>query len=197
MAAAPVLLREQDLAACKVDRRVERGRAPISDLVRVDDLLELVGGGSRGLQVAGGDRDLDLRREPPEAKQRVLRLLQRTRDPGDRGVDLAFGEAQEREARLRLAAQLVRTSGTPPRALRSRRADGGSRRSRSGRRPVMQRSKSWSSSQAASACASAAGQSPRSRSTSARWMRHAPGKPVTSSLSHQRFAASVHSAARR
>ena len=45
--------------------------------------------------------------------------------------------------------------------------------------------------------ASAAGQSPRKRIASARWTRQAPGKPVTSSVSHQRFAASVHSAARR
>ena len=61
----------------------------------------------------------------------------------------------------------------------------------------MERSKSWSSSQASSAWASAAGQSPRSRSTSARWMRQAPGKPLTSSLSQKRLAVSVHSDARR
>ena len=71
-------------------------------------LLELARGGPRGPQVAGGDRDLDLCRKVPEARQRLLDVLQRPRDAGDRGVDLALGEAEEREARLRVASQLVR-----------------------------------------------------------------------------------------
>ena len=57
--AVPVLLGELDAAARDVHDRVECGSAPLADLVRVDDPLELVGRGARGLQVSGRDCDLD------------------------------------------------------------------------------------------------------------------------------------------
>ena len=61
-----------------------------------------------GLQVAGGDRDLDLRRQPPHARERILDPLERAGDARDRGVDLALGEPEESEPRLRISAELVR-----------------------------------------------------------------------------------------
>ena len=57
--AVPVLLRELDPPGGDMDVRVERGSAPLADLVRVDDALELLRGLARRLQVARRDRDLD------------------------------------------------------------------------------------------------------------------------------------------
>jgi hypothetical protein len=87
---------------------IEGCRAAVADLVRVDNLLRLVGRRPRRLRVAGRDRDLDLRRQVAETEQRLLRVLQLSRDPGDGGIDLALREAEERKPRLRLAAELVR-----------------------------------------------------------------------------------------
>ena len=101
-----VALGELDPAVREVDGRVERRRPAAADLVRVDDLLELVRRGARRLQVAGRDRDLDLRGQAPQPRQSgSWASSSARRDPRDRGVDLALGETQEREARLRVAAR--------------------------------------------------------------------------------------------
>ena len=87
---------------------VECGGPASADLVRVDDLLGLVHGRARRLEIAGGDRDLDLRGKAAEPVERLGCLLERSADPGDCGVHLALGEPDEREPRLRLAPELVR-----------------------------------------------------------------------------------------
>ena len=101
--ALPVLLGEQDPAAGDVHGRVERGGAPPADLVRVDDALELVRRGARGLQVARRDRNLDERGEGREAwRNGASTSSSACRDPGERAVDLALREPQEREPGLRV-----------------------------------------------------------------------------------------------
>ena len=104
----PVLLREPDLATREVHGRVERGSASTTDLVRVDDLLALVGRRASRLEIAGGDGDLDLRGKSAEAEERLRGVLERACDPGDGRVDLPLGEPEEREARLRIPAHLAR-----------------------------------------------------------------------------------------
>ena len=82
--------------------------ASVADLVRVDDPARAPRRPSRGPEVAGGDGDLDLGRKAAEPEERLLDLLERARDSRHGRVDLALGETEEREARLRIAAQLVR-----------------------------------------------------------------------------------------
>ncbi len=91
-----------------MDRRVERGSAPLSDLVRVDDLLELLRRGTRGLQVTGCDRDLHQRGKRTQPHERRLDVLQEVRDACDRALDLPLGEAEEREPGLGIPPPLVR-----------------------------------------------------------------------------------------
>ncbi len=67
-----------------------------------------VGRRPRGLQVSGSDRDLDLCRQSPEAEERLCGVLNGSRDPCHCSVDLALGQPEEREARLRLAAHFAR-----------------------------------------------------------------------------------------
>ena len=104
----PVSLGELELAEGVVNGGVEGLGAAITDLVRVDDALELVRGGARGLRVGSGDRDLDLSRQAPQARQGILHLFERARDPRERGVDLALRQAQQRKTGLRVTPQLVR-----------------------------------------------------------------------------------------
>jgi hypothetical protein len=70
-------------------------------------LLQLRGGRPSRLQVADGDRDLDLRRKTADPGQCVFGLLQRAGDPGDGGAALSFGEAKERKPRLRVGSELA------------------------------------------------------------------------------------------
>jgi len=91
-----------------VDGGVERSGASLADLVRVNDLFELLQCGARRLEVAGSDGDLHLSREASNADERILDVVKEPCDAGDRGIDLALGETEEREARLRLAPELVR-----------------------------------------------------------------------------------------
>ena len=136
-AVVPVLLGERDLPEGEVDGRVERRRPPVADLVRVDDLLELRprprGPSSRSPAAiaistwAGSARTRAEAARWISASARVI--------PGTRALDLALGEPEQRETRLRRAAELVRACGTPRRRPRSRPGGGGSRRSRSTRPP--------------------------------------------------------------
>ena len=94
--AVPVLFRELDLAARVVDGRVEGDGSPIADLVRVDDVLDLVRGRTSGREIAGRNRDLYLCRETSETEEWVFDLGEGSRYACDRGVDLPFGEAKKR-----------------------------------------------------------------------------------------------------
>ena len=104
----PVLVRKEDLAAREVHHGVERRGPALADLVRVDRLLHLVRCRARRLQIACRNRDLDLRGEPAEPEEGALCFLQRALHSGQRGIDLALGEPDEREPRLWLAAKLAR-----------------------------------------------------------------------------------------
>ena len=105
-----VALGELDPAGGDVDRRVECRRPTAADLVRVDDLLELVRRRAGRLQVACRNRDLDLRRQTPQARQRLLGIVERAGDSRDRAVDLPLGQAEQGEARLWVEPELVRRS---------------------------------------------------------------------------------------
>ena len=83
-------------------------RPAAADLVRVHDALELCSRRAGGLQVAGCDRDLDLRGQTREAPERLVEVLEAARDPRHRPVGLALAEPKQREARLRVAPELVR-----------------------------------------------------------------------------------------
>ena len=95
-----VTLGERDPSGGDVDGGVERGSSAAADLVGVDDLLELRGRRTRRLQVSGGHRDLHLSREPPEARERFLDLLERARDSRDGRIELPFRKAKQGKARL-------------------------------------------------------------------------------------------------
>ncbi len=91
-----------------MDRGIERRCAPAADHVGVDDALELVGGGARGLDVPGSERDLDLSRELLHPTERLFDLLEASPDARDSGVDLALGEAEQGQPGLRDLSPLVR-----------------------------------------------------------------------------------------
>ena len=71
-------------------------------------LSSSVGRCAGGLQVAGRDRDLDLRGQTRKTPERLVEVLEAARDPRHRPVDLALAEPKQREARLRVAPELVR-----------------------------------------------------------------------------------------
>ena len=109
-------------------------RAPLADLVRVHDGLELAERSARRLQVARRDRDLDLGGSRRTRRQRIPDVRERVCDARDGGVDLALCKPQQCEPGLRVATELVRRC---VRLLGAREVSApcaGSRRSRSARR---------------------------------------------------------------
>ena len=191
--AVGIALGELQPPTCRHGRGRERRALEVGG-----DLLELVGGGVGGVEVAGRHRDLDPGREQLAAGEPVPRLLgEHPRDDGGGGVDAALGEAHERQPRALLAAQLLGAWRTPPRRRRGRRAADGSRRSRRSRPRRCGTWKPSSSTHACRASRSAAGQSPRSWRSAAWCTRQMPGHMASGCSSDQRSVASVHSAARR
>jgi hypothetical protein len=89
--------------------RAQRGRLEGGCGVHGGDGVELVGGGARGRMIAGGDRDLHLRGQQVAPCEPIARIVsERAADRRARGIDLLLGEAEEREAGLRIASELVR-----------------------------------------------------------------------------------------
>ena len=85
-----------------------KASAVAGDLQGVGEVLELRRSRTRGLQVAGGGRDLDLCRKTPQASEQLVDLGEAAGDCRDGGVELAFGEAEQRQPGLGIAAKLVR-----------------------------------------------------------------------------------------
>src|SRR5262249_48326123 len=106
--AIPVLLREGDLTEREVDGRVERRCTPISDLVGVDEPLELSSRRAGRRQLGRRQTDPDESRDRPHARQRVLNLSERTIDPGLGALDLALRKLQKCQPGLRGTSELVR-----------------------------------------------------------------------------------------
>ena len=116
------------------------------------------------------------------------------RQRGRSAVGIALRELEQGEPGA--GRGRARAARTPRLRRPGRRRVGGSRRSRRTRAATGRR-KSFSSSLALRAASSASPQAPRSFSTSAWSTRHWPGSPRSPAAPHQRFAASVHSPARR
>ena len=94
---------ERDRTPRVRDHRVEH-RA----LVALGELLELGARRPRLLDLAGGESNLDVRREQRGALERFPSLCARPADRGERGVALPLREPKLREAGLRLPAQSAR-----------------------------------------------------------------------------------------
>ena len=76
--------------------------------IGLGDLVELVERLAGGVEVAGGDRDVDEHREQRRPGQPVRpRVLQAAADDRHRGVDAALRQAQQGEPAARSAAQLL------------------------------------------------------------------------------------------
>ena len=81
----------------------------------VGDLRQLVGGGARRFDIAGGGHDLDERGKQPRPRHAVLGLVDDAADRRLRGIDLPLRQSQPRQAGLWLssppAGLLVRLLG--------------------------------------------------------------------------------------
>ena len=105
----PVPLRELNLPAREPHCAFERGRAAIAGPERVRGSLELVRRVARPLDLTGGERDLDVRRKPPRAAQRIEAFsIELAPDCLRRSVDFPAPEPEQREPGLRFAAELAR-----------------------------------------------------------------------------------------
>jgi hypothetical protein len=68
------------------------------------DASQFIGGAASGLDVLGGQHDLDAGGEQHQPPRPVLRLLDRPANSGSGDTDLALGQPEQGQARLRLAA---------------------------------------------------------------------------------------------
>ena len=72
-------------------------------------VFQLVHGAPGRLDIARGERDLDLSRQELGSSEAVTRVIgERSSDRGARGLHPALGQAEQGETGLRIAAQLVR-----------------------------------------------------------------------------------------
>ncbi len=108
----PFELRERGgrVASGQEDRPPDAGGERLDRRGRLaaHEAVELGRRGRGGLEVVGGEGDLRLRGQEPDAQTVVpARLGQRLADPGGRGVHPPLEQAEQRQAGLRGEAELV------------------------------------------------------------------------------------------
>src|SRR6476619_4783718 len=86
--------------------RTLRAEIPRSEVRR--EAAELVGRLTRGGCVAAGEYDRDVGTEHARSRHRIAGFVEDAANHGVGGVDATFGEPQQGESRLGLAAELVR-----------------------------------------------------------------------------------------
>jgi hypothetical protein len=87
-------------AGCAKKRRVDGGR----------DTRQLLGGAARRGSILRREQDVDSGTKRLGSDGRISPLLQFAANRNRRGFDLSLCEAEQREARVRIASRLARTS---------------------------------------------------------------------------------------